>query len=113
MMMCNVSGGDLGLGAQTSAAEPHLCLQEQVRQGERFLQPLAGWEAAELGPVGARFLALQAQLTEFSRALAQRRQWLADAERLSCFFKQVCKGPVPGSGWSAGPEGWLPSSSTA
>lgn len=102
-----------GLDHQTSAAESSLCLQEQVRQGEKFLQPLTGWEAAELGPVGARFLALKAQLTEFSRALAQRRQWLADAERLSCFFKQVCEGSAPGSGWSVGPEGWLPSSSTA
>lgn len=83
-----------GLDHQTSAAEPSLCLQEQVRQGEKLLQPLAGWGAAELGPLGARFLALQAQLTEFSRALAQRRQWLADAERLSCLFKQVCEGPA-------------------
>ncbi|KAF3817746.1 hypothetical protein GH733_013033 [Mirounga leonina] len=63
--------------------------QEQVRRAEKFLQPLAGWEAAELGPAGARFLALQAQLTDFSRALARRRQRLADAEKLSHFFKQA------------------------
>lgn len=70
-------------------AEPILFVQEQVRRGEKFLQPLAGWEAAELGPPGVRFLALRAQLIEFSRALAQRRQRLADAERLFQFFKQV------------------------
>uniref|UniRef100_A0A8C9Q8Q5 Pleckstrin homology and RhoGEF domain containing G4 n=1 Tax=Spermophilus dauricus TaxID=99837 RepID=A0A8C9Q8Q5_SPEDA len=63
--------------------------QEQVRRGEKFLQPLAGWEAAELGPPGVRFLTLRAQLIEFSRALAQRRQRLADAERLFQFFKQA------------------------
>ncbi|ELK25613.1 Puratrophin-1 [Myotis davidii] len=80
---------DTLLQAQGPFRELDQVAQEQVRQGEKFLQPLTGWEAAELGPVGARFLALQAQLTEFSRALAQRRQWLADAERLSCFFKQA------------------------
>ncbi|XP_027998424.2 puratrophin-1 [Eptesicus fuscus] len=80
---------DTLLQAQGPFRELDRVAQEQVRQGEKFLQPLAGWEAAELGPLGARFLALQAQLTEFSRALAQRRQWLADAERLSCFFKQA------------------------
>lgn len=64
-------------------------LQEQVRRGEKFLQPLAGWEAAELGPAGARFLARQAKLTDFSRALTRRRQRLADAERLFHLFKQV------------------------
>ncbi|XP_059523761.1 puratrophin-1 [Myotis daubentonii] len=80
---------DTLLQAQGPFRELDRVAQEQVRQGEKFLQPLTGWEAAELGPVGARFLALQAQLTEFSRALAQRRQWLADAERLSCFFKQA------------------------
>ncbi|KAK2497774.1 hypothetical protein MC885_015646 [Smutsia gigantea] len=63
--------------------------REQVRRGEKFLQPLAGWKAAELGPSGAHFLALQAQLTDFSRALGQRRQRLADAERLLQFFKQA------------------------
>ncbi|XP_008585552.1 PREDICTED: puratrophin-1 [Galeopterus variegatus] len=63
--------------------------QEQVKRGEKLLQPLAGWEAAELGPYGARFLALRAQLTEFFRALAQRRQRLADAEKLFQFFRQA------------------------
>nr|KAF6407734.1 pleckstrin homology and RhoGEF domain containing G4 [Molossus molossus] len=80
---------DTLLQAQGPFRELDRVAQEQIRQGEKFLQPLAGWEAAELGPLGAHFLALRAQLTEFSRALAQRRQWLADAERLSCFFKQA------------------------
>lgn len=68
-----------------------MSLQEQVKQGEKLLQPLVGWEAAELGPTGKRFLALRSQLTEFSRALAQRRQRLADAEKLFQFFKQVAE----------------------
>ncbi|KAM5297737.1 puratrophin-1 [Glossophaga mutica] len=80
---------DTLLQAQGPFQELDQVAQEKVRQGEKFLQPLAGWEAAELGPLGARFLALQDQLTEFSRALAQRRQRLADAERLSCYFKQA------------------------
>ncbi|CAK6436684.1 unnamed protein product [Pipistrellus nathusii] len=80
---------DTLLQAQGPFRELERVAQEQVRQGEKLLQPLAGWGAAELGPLGGRFLALQAQLTEFSRALAQRRQWLADAERLSCLFKQA------------------------
>nr|XP_053770833.1 puratrophin-1 [Desmodus rotundus] len=80
---------DALLQAQGPFQELDQVAQEQVRQGEKFLQPLAGWEAVELGPLGAQFLALQDQLTEFSRALAQRRQRLADAERLSCFFKQA------------------------
>lgn len=92
MIYTDVCGKDcFGLDHQAQITEPSLCLQEQVRQGEKFLQPLAGWEAAELGPIGARFLALQAQLTDFSKALAQRRQQLADAEKLSHFFKQVGK----------------------
>lgn len=90
MIYTDVCGKDcFELDHQAQIAEPSLCLQEQVRRGEKFLQPLAGWEAAELGPVGARFLALQAQLTDFSRALARQRQRLADAEKLSHFFKQV------------------------
>ncbi|XP_032447161.1 puratrophin-1 [Lynx canadensis] len=80
---------DMLLQAQGPFQELDQVAQEQVRRGERFLQPLAGWEAAELGPAGARFLALQAQLTDFSRALAQRRQRLADAQRLLHFFKQA------------------------
>uniref|UniRef100_A0A673V6F4 Pleckstrin homology and RhoGEF domain containing G4 n=2 Tax=Suricata suricatta TaxID=37032 RepID=A0A673V6F4_SURSU len=80
---------DMLLEAQGPFQELDQVAQEQVRRGEKFLQPLAGWEAAELGPAGARFLALQAQLTDFSRALAQRRQQLADAERLLHFFKQA------------------------
>ncbi|KAF5919600.1 hypothetical protein HPG69_000200, partial [Diceros bicornis minor] len=80
---------DMLLQAQGPFQELDRVAQEQVRRGEKFLQPLAGWEAAELGPPGARFLALQAQLTEFSRALAQRRQQLADAEKLLQFFKQA------------------------
>ncbi|XP_037018446.2 puratrophin-1 [Artibeus jamaicensis] len=80
---------DMLLQAQGPFQELDQVAQEQIRQGEKFLQPLAGWEAAELGPLGARFLALQDQLTKFSRALAQQRQRLADAERLSCYFKQA------------------------
>ncbi|XP_060041341.1 puratrophin-1 isoform X2 [Erinaceus europaeus] len=77
------------LQAQGSFQELDQVAQEQIRQGEKLLQPLTGWEAVELGPFGARFLDLQAELTEFSRALALRRQRLADAERLSRFFKQA------------------------
>ncbi|XP_048210769.1 puratrophin-1 isoform X2 [Perognathus longimembris pacificus] len=80
---------DMLLQAQGPFRELDQVAQEQVRRGEEFLQPLAGWEAAELGPPGIRFLALRAQLTEFSRALAQRRQRLADAEKLFEFFKQA------------------------
>lgn len=79
-----------------------MSLQEQVKQGEKLLQPLVGWEAADLGRPGRRFLALRSQLTEFSRALAQRRQRLADAEQLSQFFKQVAEEVLP----------WLRPSST-
>lgn len=68
-----------------------MSFQEQVKQGEKLLQPLVGWEVADLGPPGKRFLALRSQLTEFSRALAQRRQRLADAEKLFQFFKQVAE----------------------
>ncbi|XP_030892839.1 puratrophin-1 isoform X2 [Leptonychotes weddellii] len=80
---------DMLLQAQGPFQDLDQVAQEQVRRAEKFLQPLAGWEAAELGPAGARFLALQAQLTDFSRALARRRQRLADAEKLSHFFKQA------------------------
>uniref|UniRef100_A0A8D2DWX8 Pleckstrin homology and RhoGEF domain containing G4 n=1 Tax=Sciurus vulgaris TaxID=55149 RepID=A0A8D2DWX8_SCIVU len=80
---------DMLLQAQGPFRELDQVAQEQVRRGEKFLQPLAGWEAAELGPPGVRFLALRAQLIEFSRALTQRRQRLADAERLFQFFKQA------------------------
>ncbi|XP_077918613.1 puratrophin-1 [Halichoerus grypus] len=80
---------DMLLQAQGPFQDLDQVAQEQVRRAEKFLQPLAGWEAAELGPAGARFLALQAQLTDFSRALARRRQRLADAEKLSRFFKQA------------------------
>ncbi|XP_045746874.2 puratrophin-1 [Mirounga angustirostris] len=80
---------DMLLQAQGPFQDLDQVAQEQVRRAEKFLQPLAGWEAAELGPTGARFLALQAQLTDFSRALARRRQRLADAEKLSHFFKQA------------------------
>uniref|UniRef100_A0A2R9CK95 Pleckstrin homology and RhoGEF domain containing G4 n=1 Tax=Pan paniscus TaxID=9597 RepID=A0A2R9CK95_PANPA len=80
---------DMLLQAQGSFQELYQVAQEQVRQGEKFLQPLIGWEAAELGPPGARFLALRAQLTEFSRALAQRCQRLADAERLFQLFREA------------------------
>ncbi|EHH31754.1 Pleckstrin-like proteiny domain-containing family G member 4 [Macaca mulatta] len=80
---------DMLLQAQGSFRELYEVAQEQVRQGEKFLQPLTGWEAAELGPPGARFLALRAQLTEFSRALAQRCQRLADAERLFQLFREA------------------------
>lgn len=89
-----------GLGYGVGVAEPTLSLQEQVRQGEKFLQLLAGCEAGNLGPLGARFLALRAQLSEFSQALAQRRQRLADAERLFQFLKQVSAQPYS-TVWSA------------
>ncbi|XP_058135844.1 puratrophin-1 [Dasypus novemcinctus] len=80
---------DMLLQAQGPFQELDQAAQEQIRQGEKVLQPLAGWEAAELGPLGAHFLALQAQLAEFSGALALRRQQLADAEKLLQFFKQA------------------------
>uniref|UniRef100_A0A2K5EVM4 Pleckstrin homology and RhoGEF domain containing G4 n=1 Tax=Aotus nancymaae TaxID=37293 RepID=A0A2K5EVM4_AOTNA len=80
---------DMMLQAQGPFQELYQVAQEQVRQGEKFLQPLAGWEGAELGPPGARFLALRAQLTEFSRALARRCQQLADAERLFQLFREA------------------------
>ncbi|XP_063103571.1 puratrophin-1 isoform X2 [Cavia porcellus] len=80
---------DMLLQAQGPFRELDQVAQEQIKQGEKFLQPLAGWEAADLGAPGARFLALRAQLTEFSRALAQQRQHLADAEKLFQFFKQA------------------------
>ncbi|XP_063573752.1 puratrophin-1 isoform X9 [Pongo abelii] len=80
---------DMLLRAQGPFQELYQVAQEQVRQGEKFLQPLTGWEAAELGPHGARFLALRAQLTEFSRALAQRCQRLTDAERLFQLFREA------------------------
>ncbi|XP_004584217.2 puratrophin-1 [Ochotona princeps] len=80
---------DMLLQAQGPFQELDQVAQEQVRQGEKFLQPLAVFEAADLGSLGARFLALRAQLTEFSQALAQRRQRLADAERLFQFLKQA------------------------
>ncbi|XP_006863706.1 PREDICTED: puratrophin-1 [Chrysochloris asiatica] len=80
---------DTLLQAQGPFQELERTAQEQIRRGEKVLQPLAGWEAAELGSFGAHFLALQAQLTEFSKALAQRRQRLADAEKLLRFFKQA------------------------
>ncbi|XP_059120133.1 puratrophin-1 isoform X2 [Peromyscus eremicus] len=80
---------DMLLQAQGPFQELDKAAQEQVKQGEKLLQPLVGWEAAELGPPGKRFLTLRSQLTEFSRALAQRRQRLADAEKLFQFFKQA------------------------
>ncbi|XP_006878960.1 PREDICTED: puratrophin-1 [Elephantulus edwardii] len=80
---------DVLLQAHGPFQELDQAAQEHIRQGERILQPLAAWEAAELGSPGARFLALQAQLTAFSRALAQWHQRLADAERLQQFFKQA------------------------
>ncbi|XP_012868112.1 PREDICTED: puratrophin-1 [Dipodomys ordii] len=80
---------DMLLQAQGPFQELDQVAQEQVRQSEKFLQSLAGQEAAELGPPGIRFLTLKAQLTEFSRALAQRRQRLADAQKLSEFLKQA------------------------
>ncbi|XP_073913027.1 puratrophin-1 [Castor canadensis] len=80
---------DMLLQAQGPFQELDQVAQEQVSRGERFLQPLAGLDAAELGLPGTRFLALRTQLTEFSRALAQRRQRLADAEKLFQLFKQA------------------------
>ncbi|XP_007647362.1 puratrophin-1 [Cricetulus griseus] len=80
---------DLLLQAQGPFQELDQVAQEQIKQGEKLLQPLVGWEAAELGPLGKHFLTLRSQLTEFSRALAQRRQRLADAEKLFQFFKQA------------------------
>ncbi|XP_055477324.1 puratrophin-1 [Psammomys obesus] len=80
---------DMLLQAQGPFQELDQVAQERVSQGEKLLQPLAGWEAAELGAPGQRLLALRSQLTEFSRALAQRRQRLADAEKLFQLFKQA------------------------
>ncbi|KAB0394007.1 hypothetical protein E2I00_011718, partial [Balaenoptera physalus] len=80
---------DMLLQAQGPFWDLDRIAQEHVRRGEKLLQPLVGWDAAELGPSGARFLTLQAQLTDFCRALVQRRQQLADAERLLQFFKQA------------------------
>ncbi|KAB0382094.1 hypothetical protein FD755_004011 [Muntiacus reevesi] len=80
---------DMLLQAQGPFRELDQIAQEQVRRGEKCLQPLVGCDAAELGPFGARFLTLQTQLADFSRALAQRRQRLADAEKLLQFFKQA------------------------
>ncbi|KAG5200537.1 hypothetical protein JEQ12_005071 [Ovis aries] len=80
---------DMLLQAQGPFRELDQIAQEQVRRGEKCLQPLVGCDAAELGPFGARFLTLQTQLADFSRALAQRRQRLADADRLLQFFKQA------------------------
>ncbi|XP_049559731.1 puratrophin-1 [Orcinus orca] len=80
---------DMLLQAQGPFGDLDRIAQEQVRRGEKLLQLLVGWDAAELGPAGARFLTLQAQLTDFCRALAQRRQRLADAERLLQLFRQA------------------------
>ncbi|CAO2610118.1 PLEKHG4 [Lemmus lemmus] len=80
---------DMLLQAQGPFQELDQIAQEQVKQGEKLLQPLADCEAAELGPLGKRFLTLKSQLTEFSRALTQRHQRLADAEKLFQFFKQA------------------------
>ncbi|XP_021112530.1 puratrophin-1 isoform X2 [Heterocephalus glaber] len=80
---------DMLLQAQGPFRELDQVAQEQIKQGEKFLQPVAGWEAADLGAPGARFLTLRAQLTEFSRTLAQRRQRLADAEGLFQSFRQA------------------------
>ncbi|XP_043754669.1 puratrophin-1 isoform X3 [Cervus elaphus] len=80
---------DMLLQAQGPFRELDQIAQEQVRRGEKCLQPLVGCDAAELGPFGARFLTLRTQLADFSRALGQRRQRLADAEKLLQFFKQV------------------------
>ncbi|XP_055992099.1 puratrophin-1 [Sorex fumeus] len=77
------------LQARAAFQELDQVAQEQVKQGEKMLQPLVGWEAAELGPLGTRFLALRAQLTEFSAALAQQRQRLENAEKLLSFFEQA------------------------
>lgn len=98
MMPCRHPWKRLGLSncnARPRLADSRLCLQEQVRRGEKCLQPLVGCDAAELGPFGARFLTLQTQLADFSRALGQRRQRLADAEKLLQFFKQVGEGSCP------------------
>ncbi|KAF4010785.1 hypothetical protein G4228_002595 [Cervus hanglu yarkandensis] len=80
---------DMLLQAQGPFRELDQIAQEQVRRGEKCLQPLVGCDAAELGPFGARFLTLRTQLADFSRALGQRRQRLADAEKLLQFFKQA------------------------
>ncbi|XP_031805096.1 puratrophin-1 [Sarcophilus harrisii] len=63
--------------------------QEQARRGEAIL---AGWEAMELGRLGAagaHLLSLRAQLSEFSRALARRRRQLMDAHQLSQLLDQA------------------------
>uniref|UniRef100_A0A5F8HL89 Pleckstrin homology and RhoGEF domain containing G4 n=1 Tax=Monodelphis domestica TaxID=13616 RepID=A0A5F8HL89_MONDO len=63
--------------------------QEHVRQAEGIL---AGWEAEELGRLGARgarLLSLQTLLSEFSGALAHRRRQLMDAQQLSHLLDQA------------------------
>ncbi|XP_036605951.1 puratrophin-1 [Trichosurus vulpecula] len=63
--------------------------QEHIHFGEEIL---AGWEVTELGQLGApgaRLISLQTQLSEFSRALARRRQQLMDAQHLSQLLDQA------------------------
>ncbi|XP_074070557.1 puratrophin-1 [Macrotis lagotis] len=63
--------------------------QEHIHRSE---ESLAGWEATELGQLGApgaRLLALQAQVAEFSRALTRRRRQLRDAQQLSQLLDQA------------------------
>uniref|UniRef100_A0A4X2M4D4 Pleckstrin homology and RhoGEF domain containing G4 n=1 Tax=Vombatus ursinus TaxID=29139 RepID=A0A4X2M4D4_VOMUR len=63
--------------------------QEHIHRGEEIL---AGWEVTELGQLGApgaRLISLQAQLSEFSRALVRRRQQLMNAQQLSQLLDQA------------------------
>ncbi|XP_044515361.1 puratrophin-1 [Gracilinanus agilis] len=63
--------------------------QEHIRQAEGIL---AGWEAEELGRLGARgarLISLQTLLSEFSGALARRRRQLMDAQQLSHLLDQA------------------------
>ncbi|XP_051829499.1 puratrophin-1 [Antechinus flavipes] len=79
-------GRAAGLGPGLSRPFPS---QEQARRGEAIL---AGWEAPELGRLGAagaRLLSLRAQLSEFSRALSRRRRQLMDAHQLSQLLDQA------------------------
>ncbi|XP_020845020.2 puratrophin-1 [Phascolarctos cinereus] len=63
--------------------------QEHIRRGEEIL---AGWKVTELGQLGApgaRLVSLQAQLSEFSRALVRRRRQLINAQQLSQLLDQA------------------------
>ncbi|XP_068941991.1 puratrophin-1 [Petaurus breviceps papuanus] len=70
--------------------------QEHIHRGEEIL---AGWEVTELGQLGAPgacLISLQVHLSEFSKALAQRRRQLMDAQHLSQLLDQRTQWGVAG-----------------